>query len=198
MNIELIKNNYLYLPSFIYLKRVNYLDSWLQEQKDKKFLIDDPRASYGLYAKSFQDGLPFVELLCEKTNQVTDLVEESVVPTYTYATVYEQNSQLIKHKDRPACEISLTVHLGGDAEWPIFIKKPNGEEASFLLSKGDAVLYLGCIAEHWRNQYTGTEYKQVFLHYVRSRGPKAWAFFDKALQQSPTLPSGTMPVTNFL
>ena len=41
------------------------------------------------------------------------------------------------------------------------------------------MLYLGCVADHWRNQFLGKEYVQVFLHYVRSRGDKAYTYFDK-------------------
>jgi hypothetical protein len=39
-------------------------------------------------------------------------------------------------------------------------------------------MYLGCEAEHWREQFKGKEYVQVFLHYVRSKGERNYAFFD--------------------
>ena len=70
------------------------------------------------------------------------------------------------------------MHLGGDNEWPIYIKKPNGETVSLNLQSGDAMLYLGCDAEHWREPYFGDRYVRVFLHYVRSRGDRNYAFFD--------------------
>ena len=32
------------------------------------------------------------------------------------------------------------------------------------------MLYLGCLAPHWRLEYTGKNYSQVFIHYVREDG----------------------------
>jgi len=41
------------------------------------------------------------------------------------------------------------------------------------------MIYLGRIASHWREEYKGSYYSQVFLHYVRSRGECSYAYFDK-------------------
>lgn len=179
MNAQLEQNNFLFVPNFISQERAQVLNYWLLNERDEGRLIDDPRSNCGLFGKAYQDALPFLELLCEKTNEVGVLIEESVLPTYSYCMVYGPDSQLVKHLDRPACEISLTVHLGGDAKWPIYIKKPLGEGVPFELNPGDAVIYFGCIAEHWREKFTGHYYSQVFLHYVRVKGPNAWAYFDK-------------------
>jgi hypothetical protein len=179
VNAQLEQNNYLFVPNFISQERAQVLNSWVLLERNAGRLIDDPRSNYGLFGKAYQDAVPFLELLCEKRNQISDLVEESVVPTYSFCMTYGPESQLIRHVDRPACEISLTLHLGGDIEWPIFIRKPSGKEVSFKLNPGDAVIYLGCIAEHWREKFTGQYYNQVFLHYVRTTGPNAWAYFDK-------------------
>jgi hypothetical protein len=43
-----------------------------------------------------------------------------LIPTYSYARLYENGDILHRHKDRPSCEISTTINLGGDP-WPIFI-----------------------------------------------------------------------------
>lgn len=179
MNAQLEQNNFLFVPNFISQERAQSLNFWLLNERDAGRLIDDPRSNEGLFGKACLNEIPFLELLCEKRNEVSKLVEESVLPTYSYCIVYTPESELRPHVDRSACEISLTVHLGGDVEWPIFIKKPSGEEVQFELNPGDAVVYLGCIAEHWREKFTGQYYSQVFLHYVRSKGPNAWAYFDK-------------------
>ena len=47
----------------------------------------------------------------------------------------------------------------------------------------DALLYLGCIAPHWRDEFYGTWYAQIFMHYVRSNGPAAGVYFDKGKSQ---------------
>ena len=36
-----------------------------------------------------------------------------LIPTYSYARAYKKGDELKKHKDRPSCEISTTIHLGG-------------------------------------------------------------------------------------
>ena len=43
-----------------------------------------------------------------------------LIPTYSYARLYKKGDILKRHKDRPSCEISTTVNLGGDP-WSIFI-----------------------------------------------------------------------------
>ena len=45
-------------------------------------------------------------------------------PTYSYARIYKNGDILERHKDRYSCEVSTTMHLGGD-EWPLFLD-PSG------------------------------------------------------------------------
>jgi hypothetical protein len=89
----------------------------------------------------------------------------------------------------------LSLNLKKDKDWGIWIQKPNNEEVELILNPGDAVLYLGCQADHWRNKFEGEEHIQLFMHYVRANGPKAWAFFDKQQQQPPTEPIDKLPKT---
>ncbi len=108
-----------------------------------------------------------------------------VVPTYSYARIYKKGDILKRHKDRPSCEISTTINLGGDP-WPIFIDptgsdnvideyknihKPNapmGERVD--LEIGDMLIYEGCKLEHWREPFEGEHCGQVFLHYNDKNG----------------------------
>ena len=178
MNEKLLKNNYLIIPNFISSYKSHILDKEFNEYCESGNVVygNDTQApkSYSEY-----NYISFLELLCEKTQEVSSILEETVLPTYAYARVYKNGSVLDRHVDRDACEISITVHLGGDKSWPIFIKSPNDEEKSVELNPGDAMMYLGTIAEHWREQYTGENYCQVFLHYVRSRGECVYTYFDK-------------------
>ena len=121
----------------------------------------------------------FVEMLIDKIKFMTYLMEEPMFPTYSYARLYSNGETLEKHIDRPACEISVTVHLGGDKDWEIFFTKPDGQEVSVILKPAQAVVYLGCKSIHWREKFEGTEYAQVFLHYVRAKGEYAKYYFDK-------------------
>tara|TARA_R100001086_G_scaffold147150_1_gene77876 strand:- start:243 stop:851 length:609 start_codon:yes stop_codon:yes gene_type:complete len=89
----------------------------------------------------------------------------TLTPCYSYARVYKQGDILEKHKDRPSCEISTTLHLGGD-DWDIYV---GGNQIS--LKVGDMLLYQGSKIEHWRNPFKGKICTQVFLHYNDANGP---------------------------
>jgi alkylated DNA repair dioxygenase AlkB len=90
-----------------------------------------------------------------------------LVETYSYARVYKKGDELKRHKDRPSCETSCTMNLGGDL-WPIFLE-PSGElgkeGTKILLNPGDMLIYRGCDVEHWREPFDGDDCCQVFLHY---------------------------------
>jgi hypothetical protein len=117
--------------------------------------------------------------------QHTDL---NLIPTYSYARAYKKGDILKRHKDRPSCEISTTLNLGGDP-WPIFIDptgsdnvideyknihKPNAPKGvPITLGIGDMLVYSGCELEHWREPFEGNVCGQVFLHYNHVDGPFA-------------------------
>lgn len=175
MNRILEKNNYIIIPNFINSHKAYTLFEEYQKYCVDNNLSGDAQAPN---SNSSYNYILFLELLCEKTQEVSSILEEPVLPTYAYSRIYHNGSVLEKHTDRDACEISLTLNLGGDEDWPIFIKTPSGEEKSVILHPGDAMMYLGKIAEHWREKYNGNYYGQVFLHYVRSRGDCSYAYFD--------------------
>ena len=176
MNGELLKNNYLVIPSFINPEHAKELE--------KEFHLTDlkykfPSDEQAPNSSSVYNYLPALELLANKTSHVSEIVGETVLPTYVYSRIYRNGSVLTKHTDRPSCEISLTLHLGGDKPWAIWIETPEKEKRCVTLNPGDAMLYLGCIAPHWRDKFIGKNYTQFFLHYVRSRGCCSPVYFDK-------------------
>jgi len=181
MKKSLIENNYIVLPNFISKERASNLSFEFLTHCKENDLGGDEQApnSYSKY-----NYISFLELLCEKTPEISSAIGESVLPTYNYARVYKNGSELVRHTDRDACEISVTLHLHGDSSWPIWIETPSGEQRSIDLNPGDAMIYLGRIAPHWRDSYGGEYYTQVFLHYVRSRGDCSYAYFDKINEQN--------------
>ena len=90
--------------------------------------------------------------------------------TYSYARIYKKGDVLHRHKDRYSCEISTTLNLGGDS-WPIYLD-PTGKEGQagirVDLDPGDMLIYSGCDLEHWREEFTGDNCGQVFLHYNKA------------------------------
>ena len=90
--------------------------------------------------------------------------------TYYYDRFYFPGQALTIHADRPACEISVSVHVSTNIEenWPIWIKTPDiftdsskmeliskGENRSVDLGPGDGMVYKGCERPHWRDPMPG-------------------------------------------
>ena len=139
--------------------------------------------TYSCYGDFVMETLLVKMLPVMKKNTGLDLI-----PTYSYARAYKRGDILKRHKDRPSCEISCTLNLGGDP-WPIFIDgtgadnviderknihKPNAPEGTkVLLEVGDMLVYSGCELEHWREPLEGDVCGQVFLHYNHVNGPFA-------------------------
>jgi hypothetical protein len=109
--------------------------------------------------------------------EIEAIAGEKVFPTYSYFRVYLQAASLKRHTDREACELSVTVCLGGDP-WALWIEGPHGR-SRITLHPGDAVLYRGIECPHWRNAFKGRSAIQLFLHYVTRSGPCAAWKFDK-------------------
>ena len=161
------KNNYLseFTPGF---------GTWKDEQ------VPNTYSQYGDF---------FMETLMMKVLPVMqERTEMNLIPCYTYARIYKKGDILHRHKDRPSCEISTTLHLGGDL-WPIFLDptgannilsgretttviKPNAPQGiPVSLEVGDMLVYSGCELEHWREPFEGEHCAQVFLHYNNIDGP---------------------------
>ena len=137
--------------------------------------------TYSIYSDMFMETLMMKVL--PVMQQHTDM---NLMPCYTYTRVYKKGDVLKRHSDRPSCEISTTLHLGGEP-WPIFldptgqktvvdehkqIHKPNAPKGiSIDLEIGDMLVYSGCELEHWREPFEGDNCAQVFLHYNNIDGP---------------------------
>ena len=168
---KLLKDNHIIIKNFIKEKDAKSLGKELVNYPDKE---EDSLCR----ASGIHNPVWGLEILTDQCFNLSKIVGDNLLPTYCYARDYRNNSILPMHKDRPSCEISLTIHLDGDSSWPIWIKNPEGDGISVDLQSGDAMIYLGCIAPHWRENYTGNQYSQLFLHYVRSRGENWEHYFD--------------------
>ena len=191
MNEKLTENNYLIVPNFISTERADALASDFKDYANKFDIKNDTQVDrcLGKY-----DYISFVELLCEKNVQVSQLVGETVLPTYTYARIYEKGAVLTPHVDKEECEISLTVNLECDVPWSIWIQTPKGEKREVELNPGDAMIYFGMTAPHWREEFAGNICTQVFMHYVRSRGQYATFYFNKDRKVVTDSPKEIAPV----
>lgn len=176
INRELAASNYIKIPRFIAPERALELGAKFRDEALQKGDYADPQAPN---SPSMYNHFDFIRMLVEKIPHVSEILGEPVLPTYTYSRVYVNGAELVRHIDREACEISLTLNLDKDSDWPIWFRTPKGTETFIELEPGDAAIYLGCVSEHWRQPFKGNEYIQVFLHYVRAYGRNSWAFFDQ-------------------
>jgi len=174
INPELEKNNYIILRNFISKERAKDLaeDFILQSSN----FTSDPQSPWALSKYNYKY---FLYLLCEKTFDVSSIYGNYVIPTYCYARYYKNGGMLAKHTDRPSCEISITLNLKKDRNWPIYINTPNGSVATVELDPGDAMMYRGCTAPHWREKKMEGNWVQVFLHYVDLHGNNYEHYFDR-------------------
>ena len=131
------------------------------------------------------------------------IIGKKLYNTYYYDRFYNPGQELAIHTDRPACEISVTIHVSTNLNqpWSIWIKTPDiyvdnkkskiikkGENHSAILNPGDGMLYKGCERPHWRDpmpteyyktwygkkvEKNGLYYHQVFFHYVLADGIRA-------------------------
>ena len=161
--------------SFIYnyflLKReaVRFLyDKKFLKEKETLYMFgtwDDPQVPnvYSQYGDFVMETLLKQMLPIMKKKSKLDLI-----PTYSYARIYEKGAILKKHIDRSSCEISTTLNLGGDP-WSIYLKVKT-KEIEIKLSPGDMLIYSGCTLDHWRKKFEGKICAQVFLHYIKKNG----------------------------
>ena len=179
------KNKYQVIKQAVSYELVNFCFNYFLLKRDViKFMYDN-----NIIAKSKMHGewediqVPgaysiYGDLVMETMliNIIPNIKEKTgldLVPTYSYARIYEKGHKLDRHKDRPSCEISTTLNLGGDI-WPIYLE-PSGEIGKegikIELNPGDMLVYSGCELEHWRETFEGNMCAQVFLHYNHLNGP---------------------------
>lgn len=100
-------------------------------------------------------------------------------PTYSFYRTYRPGDKLDHHKDRPSCEISLSLCLGfnyGDSLEPDYRWALNVGDSEFKMEVGDIAIYRGLEVDHWRDELKGdkeTWQVQAFLHYVNAED-KYW------------------------
>ena len=167
---------------------------WLYDNKvlpatDYMGLIDLPPikgSNYSHYADFAME-----TLMLHIMPKLEKKLKRKLVPTYTYVRMYYKGAELYRHHDRPSCEISITLNLGGTV-WPIYIdptgkynvikdgsaetktppvlKKGAHKGIPIKLAQGDGMLYEGAKYEHWRKPLKSGKCGQVFLHYNYADG----------------------------
>ena len=107
---------------------------------------------------------------------LTSIIEKKInlklIPTYCIVRKYFKGSTLSTHRDRDACEISLTYCISGQ-EWGIDMG-----DNTVITKIGNGVIYKGCEIPHGRSKPSSGEVIQVFSHWVISGGAKSKNAYD--------------------
>ena len=186
--------NFKHITNALHKETCEYLTKWLHECVEHKKTERDAQCP-----KSWSTGHdPITDKVLEEfLPKMEEETGKKLFPTYAYARLYQKGEVLKCHTDRPACEYSATITLGHDEEvWPFWAADPGentdqgiiGEHDEIYRIKnskkltveiGNAVIYKGCEAPHWREELKNEWQTQVFLHYVEQDGPNAEWKYDK-------------------
>lgn len=110
--------------------------------------------------------------------KIEEAVNMKLYPTYSYARIYYQGSELQKHFDRESSEVTVSVCLQKDVDWPLYVKNSEGTIHQIDLEVGDLGIYCGRKHEHWRDPLPGKKQIQAFLQYVDANGASSWLKWD--------------------
>jgi hypothetical protein len=136
-------------------------DSQINNFSDENKWLDKSFSCYGDVA---------IETLQAKLTSVMEKhTKLKLVPTYSYFRIYQNKSELKKHIDRPSCEISSTLNLGGDP-WPIYVENKKNK-IKIDLNPSDFLIYRGMELPHWREPFKGYKCVQIFMHWNDINGP---------------------------
>lgn len=165
--------DYKFIKNFLSLEEAKLLAQYCEIKHRLNNTNFDFNQSNNLDTKFYGDPL-MDALMINKKNFMEKETGKKLLETYSYWRTYTKNAILEKHIDRDSCEISVTVNIDNDGvDWPIFV-----DGKAINLKQGDAVIYLGAKLAHWRNQFDGDYYHQVFLHYVDKEGSNKNNYLD--------------------
>jgi hypothetical protein len=150
------------------------------------------RNVFEVYSEHFPPMKTFLWGLTPAMEQITG---RKLVPTYDYFRIYRQGDLCHVHRDREACEhsLSLTLAYSDGKTWPLELGREGetgpgdviaadfGSEpmSSLVMEVGDAVAYRGVEHRHGRTTPNPNAWSaHLFLHWVDPEGPHAERAFD--------------------
>ena len=180
-NFDLLyENNFLLIDNFLPESDCKILSAEFKEFCAKN---NTPADALCANSSSYYNFKPFIQVLCESVNPLCDYLGEKILPSFCYSRVYYTNSELPIHLDRTECEIAISCNIDGDMPWPFYIENSKGEECEIVMRPGNAIIYLGKKAPHWRNRYLGRFSVQAMFFYVRTYGEYFENYFDRINQK---------------
>lgn len=117
--------------------------------------------------------------------QIEELTQLPLATTFCYYRTYRKGAILKSHKDRRACEISVSMNLGQQGElWDLWLFDYDDNVKNISLSPGDAVIYRGCDLAHGRGKLVNADFvSQVFFHFINKNSKKRIALQTELLNR---------------
>ncbi len=157
------------------------------------------RPAFEIYGNTYPPMQAFLWALTPAMEAVTG---QRLIPTYDYFRIYREGDICRVHRDRPACEhsLSMTLDYSDDVPWALEVGEQGndgpqdlftddfGTEPSHALAMhvGDAVAYRGVDHRHGRTAPNPNAWSaHLFLHWVDPDGPFADQAFDGAGEPKP-------------
>jgi alkylated DNA repair dioxygenase AlkB len=175
------KNGCVRVDGFIDPQTIAVVSQYLENKIKRGEWVEGP-CQYDTTSKFAYYADPLIEVLLQASQQaVEEVTGKELIPTYSYSRVYQPGEALKPHVDRPSCEVSVTVNVATKGEFsPIYMQYGDNFPEAHVLNPGDAVVYKGCQAMHWRNPLKEDQFNvQFMLHYVDKNGPNAEFAKDK-------------------
>jgi hypothetical protein len=145
------------------LKSINTMiiaNDYLEAEKGE--FIKEARGKHGLQISEL--------LLLYFQSHFSKIVGKNLVPTYSYTRIYGKGSDLPRHSDRPSCQYSMTINIGGSSDdpWPFFCKSKIKDvpTSKIINSMYVPIIYMGMKVSHWRETLEKDYSTHIFLHYV--------------------------------
>jgi hypothetical protein len=168
------ENGYLHVKGLIDADNLySYIEDLAKNGKGKA--DEQVKGSYTFYKEERCE-----QLLENMIPKMEDLTGHKLFKTYSFARIYKNGQILRAHRDREACEITVTICVGYTGEpWPIWLLDNEERARSFILTPGDGLIFRGGEHTHWRelNNYGATT--NILLHYVDRAGQYAAHENDK-------------------
>jgi|TARA_R110000850_G_scaffold225282_1_gene350607 hypothetical protein len=171
------KDGYIVVRKLVSEEVAFEMNGHLISRKDPRFNDGQMNNTPGFYSDDLMRRIQ-VKLL----PNIEEHIGLNLFKTFSYARLYRKGDVLKIHDDREACEISITLDLGGD-KWSIWLLDRDENPVKVDLNPGDALIYRGCELLHWRAKFEGDIHAQVFFHYVDKSGPYSWAKDDHHKQR---------------
>lgn len=174
------EHGYLVVPDFLDAGDLDFVAKGMEtSQRLDRMLRKDEIVPQG--ADEEYGPVPGELMLRHCRPKIEALIGRDLLECFAYWRIYGQGSELVRHVDREAAEISVTISIRAEPEdegSPLFVEDLRGQVQRLDMPPGTGVIYQGMKVPHWREPVAAQEHWQMFMHYVLKGGDNTGERFD--------------------